>query len=128
MFYEQLYIICQQKGTTPTGLLRKLGLSPSKATAWKNGSIPKQKTLQMLADELGVTTEAFFADEKDDGLSDDEKELLEAFRKLDRSKQRQLLGKAYELQDAQESKSDAAIAPPNVDLAALGVRDRQIKK
>ena len=122
MFYEQLYKICQQKGTTPTGLLRKIGLSASKATSWKNGSIPKAPILQRLADELGVTTDAFFADDAPK-LTEEEQELLNVFRELSLSGKRQLLGKAYELRDAQKN-TVGEIAPPDVDLAAALVDGR----
>lgn len=122
MFYEQLYKICQQKGTTPTGVCRRLGLSTSKVTAWKNGSIPKQSTLQRLADELGVATDAFFA-EQEPKLTPEEEELLAVFRNLSVSGKRQLLGKAYELHDAQKNAADE-IAPPDVGLAAALVDGR----
>lgn len=125
VFYEQLSKICQQNGTTPTGILRKIGLSTSKVTAWKNGSIPKASILQRLADELGVTTDAFFAD---DGpkLTEEEKELLDVFRDLSLSGKRQLLGKAYELRDAQKNTADE-VAPPDVDVVAP-VRGRMVNK
>lgn len=61
MFYENLSKICKSQKTTPTALVKELGLSTSKVTAWKNGSIPKQETLFLLAEKLGITVEYFFA-------------------------------------------------------------------
>jgi transcriptional regulator with XRE-family HTH domain len=46
-------------------VVQGLGLSTSKITAWKNGSIPKAELLQKLAETLHVNVAAFFAEEDD---------------------------------------------------------------
>ena len=128
MFYEQLDYICKQKGTTPTGLLKKLGLSTSKVTAWKKGSIPKAQIIQRLADELGVSTDCFFGGSGTDILSEEEQELISVFRNLPKSGKRQLLGKAYELLDKKsQCQIGDEITPPDIDLVTP-VLDRRIKK
>ncbi len=63
MFYENLDKICRQKNTTPTAIVKKLGLSTSKVTAWKNGSVPKQEIMQLLAKTLDTSVDNFFLDE-----------------------------------------------------------------
>lgn len=63
MFYENLDKICRQRNTTPTAVVKKLGLSTSKVTAWKKGSIPKQEIMLLLAKKLDTSIDAFFADE-----------------------------------------------------------------
>lgn len=60
-------------------------------------------------------------------LTDDEIELLEAYRQLSKSKKRQLLGKTYELLDRQSVPQGDEVAPPDVDLVT-SVLDGRIKK
>lgn len=62
-------------------------------------------------------------------LAENESELLEVYKKLNKSRQKQLIGKAYELLDAQEGANtgDEAISPPNVDLVAT-LSDNRVKK
>lgn len=121
MFYEQLNEICKQRGTTPSGLLRKLGLSTSKVSAWKRGSTPKAAILERLAHELDVSVDVFFG-ENSQTISEDENELLTVFRSLSKPWQRQLMGKAYEMQVQQGQVGDTAkIAPPDLDLAPARV-------
>lgn len=62
MFFDNFNAICKAKHTTPTAVVKLLGLSSSKVTAWKNGSLPKEDVIQMLADKLEVDTAAFFDD------------------------------------------------------------------
>ena len=128
MYYERLTEICRQNGTTPTALLKKLGLSTSKVTAWKNGSIPKADVIKRISDELGVPVSAFFDDGVASTLPDDELELIEIYRQLAKSGKRQLIGKAYELLDSQNNPQVSAEAtPPDIDMVAP-VLDRRIKK
>ena len=54
-FWERIQNLCLEKGTTPTALCKSLGLSTSMVTRWKNGTIPNQSTMEILADALGVT-------------------------------------------------------------------------
>ena len=60
MFFEQLKRICALNGTTPTSIVKKLGLSSSNVTSWKNGASPKTDVLEKLAQELNVPVSAFF--------------------------------------------------------------------
>lgn len=62
MFFDNFNAICKAKHTTPTAVVKLLGLSSSKVTAWKNGSLPKEDVIQMLADKLGVDVTVFFND------------------------------------------------------------------
>ena len=55
--------ICLDRGTTPTAVLHKLGLSTSKGTMWSNGTIPKVETITRLCDELGCKPYEFFVDD-----------------------------------------------------------------
>lgn len=62
MFYEKLQQICRKKGTTPTALLKKLGISTSKVTAWKKGSVPKADLLKTIADALETPVSYFYGE------------------------------------------------------------------
>lgn len=55
MFYERLVTLCAAKGTNPTALCDALGLAQSAATRWKQGSIPRDTTLNKIAKYFGVT-------------------------------------------------------------------------
>ena len=130
MFFEQLKRLCALKGTTPTALVKKVGLSSSNVKSWKRGTSPKKDVLEKLAKELDVPVSAFFDSvvEKQTQLQAEELELLEVYRKLCKSCKRQLMGKAYELLDSQNNPQSAAeAAPPDIDMVAP-VLDRRVKK
>lgn len=57
MFYDILKRTCNEKGTTITAVLKELGISTSKGTAWKNGSTPNGEILSKLAAYFNVTTD-----------------------------------------------------------------------
>ena len=133
MFFDYFREICTKQNTTPTAVVKKLGLSTGKVTAWKNGSIPKNETLQALANALNVPVCALFGgalpgDRKAAALPEDEAELLDIYRQLGKSGKRQLIGKAYELLDAQTSQhSGEEITPPDISVVTA-VHNSGIKK
>lgn len=97
MWYEQFDRLCDEKGTTPTAFVTNvLGLSSSKVTAWKQGSIPKIEILQQIADYFQVTV-GFLFDGKEKSpkseLSDLELELLEKFNRLKEVDKGRILGR-----------------------------------
>lgn len=62
-FWENFERICKERGTTPTAVVKNgLGLSASKVTMWKNGSLPKEDVLKELAKTLSCNVSDFFAD------------------------------------------------------------------
>lgn len=54
MFFDNLKVACAKKGTSPTSLLKNMGMSTSSVTSWKKGVSPSMGTLYRLADALGV--------------------------------------------------------------------------
>lgn len=56
MFYQRLISLCIERGTTPTEVCHSIGLAGSAATKWKSGTIPRDTTLQKIADLFGVST------------------------------------------------------------------------
>ena len=95
MFFEILKNLCKEKGTTPTTVVKQLGLSSSSATSWKNGKVPHHGTLLKLADYFGVTVDYLLGSETakkekpaDEGeLSDAERLLIESLRKVPEEQQ-----------------------------------------
>ncbi len=57
-FWESIKNLCDKHSTTPTAVLKALGLSTSMVTRWKTGTIPNKRTLEKLANYFGVTTDA----------------------------------------------------------------------
>lgn len=91
MFYEQLKGLCKQRNTTPTAFITdKLGLSSSKITAWKNGSIPKYGILKQISEYFKVPISYLFIEENENDFSDEQR-LITAFRQLTDEGQRAVL-------------------------------------
>lgn len=122
MFYERLEKICLRNGITVSALVKALGLSTSKVTAWKKGSVPKGEVLVKIADYFGLSLDYILCRTDDivevnshntisgnnnivgngntigERLSAQENALLEIFKKMDVIKQSQLLAYAAELE------------------------------
>lgn len=62
MFWKNLIFLCNQKNTTPTNVVKELGIAVGSVTKWKNGVVPRSTTLQKIADYFGVTVESLLAD------------------------------------------------------------------
>lgn len=65
MFFERLQSLCNRDNTDVSGVLKALGLSTSKGTAWKGGSFPRADVLLKLANYFNVSTDYLL------GLTDD---------------------------------------------------------
>lgn len=66
MFYQNLKRLCDERHTTPSAVVREIGLSNSTATSWKkNHSIPKQETLDKLAKILDCNISDFFKTDRE---------------------------------------------------------------
>lgn len=55
MFFDRFQLLCQKSGTTPTRVIKDLGLSSSKVTAWKNGSSPNSEITKKIANYFNVS-------------------------------------------------------------------------
>ena len=62
MFWTKLVSLCNQKGTSPTAVCVDLGFSNALAVKWKRGSVPRDTTLQKIADHFGVPV-SYFSEE-----------------------------------------------------------------
>lgn len=105
-FAQNLKRICNDRGTTPTALLKKMGIATSKVAMWNSGSLPKQEMLVRLAQELGCSVMDFFMTEEeiaeqqrtDNILDEDEKEIVRIFRMLPRRDRHEFMNAVYEFE------------------------------
>ena len=105
-FAQNLKRICNDRGTTPTALLKKMGVTTSKVAMWNSGSLPKQEMLVRLAQELGCSVMDFFMTEEeiaeqertDNILDEDEKEIVRIFRMLPRRDRHEFMNAVYEFE------------------------------
>jgi len=65
VFYDQLKAACQARNTTPTTLLKEIGLSSANTGAWKKGGTPSAEVLLKLAERLNVSTDYLLDRTKD---------------------------------------------------------------
>ncbi len=90
MNYAVFENLCKEKGTTPTALSIKLGLSKGNTTSWKKGGNPSVEVLLQLSDELNCTTDYLLTGKNpaapinciDSDLTEQEQRALNALRKL----------------------------------------------
>lgn len=101
MFYEIFTKLCNKIGLSPTETLKRMNLSTSKLTAWKNGSIPNGTTLLLISEFFDVSIDYLLTGlEKSsptDDFSQNELEMLEVFQKFNEREQLKLIGKLEEL-------------------------------
>lgn len=109
-FWENFERICASRKTSPSACVKKLGLSPSKVTYWHNGSLPKEEIISQLAELLKVSKSDFFAEEEKkpaEATNDDEQDILNLFRKLDRKQKHEFMAMVYQY-DREIKKGDSA--------------------
>ena len=56
-FYKRLRDLCEQNGMTVNELAAALGLSTGSPTAWKNGTVPREKTIERISEYFGVSSD-----------------------------------------------------------------------
>ncbi len=61
MFFERLYLLCENKGIKPNTVAKAIGVSTAIATKWKNGTIPNGETLTKIADYLDCSVDYLLA-------------------------------------------------------------------
>lgn len=83
MFYDRFSKVCKEKGTTPTSVVKAVGLSTGGMAHWKKGATPKIDTLRKLADYLKVdVNDLLDDDQKEKPVEDDEPQTLEEAREI----------------------------------------------
>lgn len=129
MFYEQFSKLCEANNIKQTTLARKIGLSSSAPSYWRNGSIPQSDTVQKIANYFGVSVDSLLsndaakglldiknsvviqgnsgnntvsnviASKETDVLTEQEREVLRIFRSLDMRAKTSAMNLLYELED-----------------------------
>ncbi len=57
MFYDRLKELCKMRGVSITNVAKELGMSSGNLSKWKNGGVPRGKSLTALAEYFGVSTD-----------------------------------------------------------------------
>lgn len=56
-FYDRFLELCKEKGVSPSGVTKAIGIGTANATYWKKGSVPSSETLIRLGDYFGVSVD-----------------------------------------------------------------------
>ena len=64
IFWENLNKLCKDRGIYPNTVAAALGLSVATASKWKNGSQPRDVTLQKIAEYFGVSVSELIEEKK----------------------------------------------------------------
>lgn len=64
LFYINYVALCNKIGKSPSAVAEELGFMRSVVTRWSKGTIPRQATLQKVADYFGVSIEYLLGKEK----------------------------------------------------------------
>lgn len=114
-FATNLKRICTERGTSPTALLKSMGVATSKVALWNGGSLPKQEMLVRLAKELNCSVMDFFADEDtihttniaiEEPRDEDEGDILCVYRSLPRRAKHEFMTMVYEFEKRKEFEGD----------------------
>lgn len=62
MFKQNFINFCNKKGESPSFVCRQVGLAPATFSCWNENSIPRQATLQRIADYFSVAPEDLLRD------------------------------------------------------------------
>lgn len=72
MFYDNFEKYCKLLGKSNSQVTKDIGLDPSSCSGWKKGAVPRNGTLQKLANYFGVTVDDLLDTKKEpageDGL------------------------------------------------------------
>ena len=92
MFYDRFKALCENKKISPTRAAIDMGFSNSITTKWKKtGATPDGVTLAKIAEYFGITVDELLGKEKqpaDGELSDEEKAMLDLFRRASEDSRR----------------------------------------
>lgn len=102
LFWERFVALCESNRTTPTTVVKELGVAPSGVTKWKNGCVPRDTTLLKIARYFDVSVGYLKGDEEapaEEHLSEQAAELLEIYEQLSIVDKAKLLVFAEELKN-----------------------------
>jgi transcriptional regulator with XRE-family HTH domain len=85
VFYNNYINLCNKVNKSPSAVAEEMGFKRSVVTAWKNGRMPRQATLQKIADYFHSEVDFLLSDYTlnnktpatgSDGLSESQRELI----------------------------------------------------
>lgn len=93
---ENIIKIMQEKGITAYKLEKEANINATTFYNWKNGKQPPADKLYKIITYLGVSPNEIFGYDSEISLTENEKELLEQFRKLPDREQIKFIGRLEE--------------------------------
>lgn len=105
MFYFRYVDLCNKINKSPSAVAEELGFKRSSVTRWANNSVPRQATLQKIADHFGVTVEYLKGEEtKNAPMPNDigEENILRMYRSLSTEEKGALYTYALSLKEKQK--------------------------
>lgn len=105
MFYFRYVDLCNKINKSPSAVAEELGFKRSSVTRWANNSVPRQATLQKIADYFGVTVEYLKGEEtKNAPMPNDigEENILRMYRSLSTEEKGALYTYALSLKEKQK--------------------------
>ena len=92
VFYYNFVNLCNKIGKSPSAVAEEIGFKRSVVTRWSKGSLPRQATLQKIADYFGVSLAELTAEQKENPTASGEvdfsdMELLAKFKAADETTQ-----------------------------------------
>ena len=117
-FYDNLVRLCSENGESINKVVSDIGLTAKSATGWKQGSIPRNSTLKLIADHFGVTVDYLLSDEKNTPdafdsrresaeympLSSTEKLIIDMYRELPEMGRARMIQAALNVYDREKNK------------------------
>ena len=76
-FFERYAELCKANGETPNSVAKELGVSSGSVTAWKNGTDPRNKTLQKIAEHFSVSTDYMLGSDEKKPTESGERDVLD---------------------------------------------------
>ena len=87
MFWDIFFNLCKNNGTTPTRIVKALGISQGSVTQWKNGKVPLHGTLLKIAEHFNVSVDYLLGNapppEEEKSPAELHQELAELWEQLD---------------------------------------------
>lgn len=81
IFYKNYISLCAKANKAPSAVAEDVGLSRTSPNGWKKGKVPRDATLEKIADYFGVSVEALTEEQKNKPTTQEGNELTEMQQK-----------------------------------------------
>lgn len=79
MFYERLRLLCKEKNTSVTTMLKELNLSTGSTGYWKKGKLPNGEVLVQISEYLNTSIDYLIFGQYRTNLNEEQLHLLELY-------------------------------------------------